>query len=76
MNITQTIEQTIARLQHKLNTIKWVESQGKKGGHANSCPMEDPESYAPCNCGYSDELHIKRTLVDLINKHYDETPKS
>ena len=21
--------------------------------HANSCPMEDPESYAPCNCGAS-----------------------
>jgi hypothetical protein len=22
--------------------------------HATTCPVEDPESYAPCNCGTSD----------------------
>lgn len=24
--------------------------QGRVRGHADSCPMEDPESIAPCNC--------------------------
>ena len=28
--------------------------EGASGGpHSNFCPVEDPESYAPCNCGAS-----------------------
>lgn len=27
--------------------------KAKQGQHTNSCPIEDPESFAPCNCGAS-----------------------
>lgn len=34
--------------------------------HANSCPVEDPESYAPCNCGASGKnSYVERALEAL-----------
>lgn len=27
--------------------------RARAGRHSNFCPIEDPESYAPCNCGAS-----------------------
>lgn len=54
---------TYEQLFEKLIRAK-VALEGRRGGsHRTSCPIEDPESYAPCNCGVSE---ANRPIEDAL----------
>lgn len=46
--------------------IKLEQAPRSSSQHSVSCPMEDPENYAPCNCGAStNNSHIDGALKEL-----------
>lgn len=46
-------EYTTVQLMEKIIRAKIALEKVKSAPHRVTCPMEDPESYAPCNCGAS-----------------------
>ena len=47
MTTSFTYEQLIEKIVMARMALKKV----SLANHSNYCPIEDPESYAPCNCG-------------------------
>ena len=40
--------------------------------HSPTCPMEDMDSVAPCNCGASDYIAVLESLRDLVDKNFKD----
>lgn len=58
---------TYEQLMEKIIRARIHLEKASHGGrhHSNFCPMEDPESYAPCNCGAAD---VNRPIEDAIRE--------
>jgi hypothetical protein len=60
-----TQKYTYEQLVEKIVRAK-VKLEDSSQSHRVSCPVEDPESYAPCNCGASPvNFRIQAALKDL-----------
>jgi hypothetical protein len=64
MNTSQQIQ----HLMDKAAALEWLAKQGGGGSHKSGCPTEDPESYAPCNCGAKDTRRVVNFLSELVLK--------
>jgi hypothetical protein len=51
---------TYEQLVEKIIRARVHLEQARHAEHSRSCPVEDPESYAPCNCGAS----AKNRVID------------
>jgi len=63
MNQKYTYEQLIEKI---IRAKIALEKAPRGRGHSNFCPMEDPESYAPCNCGASDANRPIQEALDAL----------
>lgn len=43
---------------------------GERPEHSNVCNMEDPESFAPCNCGAKERREVWDWLNNLIEAEF------
>lgn len=62
MQAKYTYEQLIEKIALARAALKRVPTRA----HSVACPVEDPESYAPCNCGASAAMSPIRDAVDLL----------
>jgi hypothetical protein len=59
-------EYTNVQLMEKIIRAKIALEKARSAPHRTSCPMEDPESYAPCNCGASAANGPIREALDAL----------
>ncbi len=62
MNVKYTYEQLL----EKIVRARIILENLPKAPHAVTCPIEDPESYAPCNCGSSAQQRPIREALDIL----------
>jgi hypothetical protein len=58
------MNEQIQKLKDKTAALEWLEKHGSR--HTVTCPLEDPESYAPCNCGATSNKRIINFLSNLV----------
>jgi hypothetical protein len=60
-----SVDKDTLRLAQKMGRAEMALEMAR-GSHADSCPVEDPDSMAPCNCGVGTKnAAITRALREL-----------
>lgn len=57
---------TYEQLVEKIVRARIHLEQARQAAHSRSCPVEDSESYAPCNCGASAKIRVIDNALDAL----------